>query len=340
MTSTTRNRAVPDERPRIRSPKAAAIARIANALRLLFAAGILYTVYNTIALYWQLTTAGNAVSWVELFEYEWTITLIWGPLIPVAIALAEALPIRKPHRLRNLLAIGLLLPAMAVGRAALHAVAQNAGARAPLTAGLLVHSIRLWWHYDLFQLALIVTGVQLFAARREAALRQRNAAEMAARLARVELEALRTQLQPHFVFTALDAIARILDTDAAKADAMVVLLADLLRDSLAAGEGEVPLGDELERTDRYLELYRIAFDGRLTATFMAEEEALRILVPALILQPVVEQAIVTVVEPANGGAIAIEATIAGTTLELTVRSGAFQAGLSLASPAAQEAGAA
>jgi hypothetical protein len=340
MTSTTWYRAVPDERPRIPSPNAAAIARIANALRLLFAAGMLYTVYNTIALYWQATTAGNSVSWVELFEYELTVTLVWGPLIPIAIAIAEALPIRKPHRLRNLLAVGLLLPAMAVGRAALHGVAQNADDRAPLTAGLLVHSIRLWWHYDLFQLVVIVTGVQLFAAHREAALRQRNAAEMATRLARVELEALRTQLQPHFVFTALDAIARTLDTDAAKADAMVILLADLLRDSLAAGEGEVALGDELERTDRYLELYRIAFDGRLTAVFMAEEEALRILVPALILQPVVEQAIVEAVEPAGGGAITLEAAIVHRTLELTVRCGSFRKGLSLPLDAARETGAA
>ncbi|MCU1347688.1 MAG: sensor histidine kinase, partial [Acidobacteria bacterium] len=235
--------------------------------------------------------------------------LLWALFAPLVIKLALELPIRKPHRVRNAAALVAILPAIAVLRAVAGMLVTSAFFHSPITQPELLRTVRLWWHGNLVVLVLIVIVTNLLGARQEAAERQRHAAATRALLARVELDALRTQLQPHFVFTALDAIDRVLQTDAAKADAMVVLLADLLRGSLRTSDEEVPLGDELEQVDRYLELYRIAFEGRLVTTFAADEHAFEAIVPPMILQPVVEQAVIEVIEPSGGGTIAVDAGI-------------------------------
>ena len=112
------------------------------------------------------------------------------------------------------------------------------------------------------------------------------------RLTRTELQALKLQLQPHFLFNTLNAITALVHRDADRAERMISGLSELLRVSLgSAGDQEVTLARELEVLQHYVEIQQVRFEDRLTVTVDAPAEVQRGLVPNLILQPLVENAI-------------------------------------------------
>jgi two-component system, LytTR family, sensor kinase len=124
------------------------------------------------------------------------------------------------------------------------------------------------------------------ARRRELRLIRTEAA-----LAQAQLGALHAQLRPHFLFNALNTISSVMYEDTARADRMMSLLSDLLRWSLSSSAaGEVPLHAELEATGKYLELMRARMGPRLCSTIVVEPGAEAAMVPALLLQPLVENA--------------------------------------------------
>jgi sensor histidine kinase YesM len=100
------------------------------------------------------------------------------------------------------------------------------------------------------------------------------------------------QLNPHFLFNTLNAIASLMHKDVKLADRMITRLADLLRYALESTDAhEVPLRQELSFLERYLEIEKTRFGSRLTVRMEIPEQALDALVPNLILQPLVENAI-------------------------------------------------
>ena len=123
--------------------------------------------------------------------------------------------------------------------------------------------------------------------------RELNAAELRTQLAHAQLSALKMQLHPHFLFNTLNSIAVLVRKSSNKeAVNMLSGLADLLRHSLEnIDTQEVPLKDELEVLRLYLEIEQVRFNDRLEVRMEIEEEALAALVPNLILQPLVENAI-------------------------------------------------
>jgi signal transduction histidine kinase len=131
-----------------------------------------------------------------------------------------------------------------------------------------------------------------------------------ARLAQAQLESLKLQLHPHFLFNTLNTITALINTDPRAAERMVSGLSDLLRLSLrSAPEPEVPLDRELEVLDRYVEIQTVRFKDRLTVAFEIDPSVRRALVPNLILQPLVENAIRHGIAPrAAPGRIEIRAT--------------------------------
>src|SRR5437870_9600021 len=107
-----------------------------------------------------------------------------------------------------------------------------------------------------------------------------------------ELRALRAQVNPHFLFNGLNAVASLAGSDSARARTMCVMLADFLRRSLAlGGRREIPLAEERDLAERYLEIERVRFGDRLRVERDIAAEALRCAVPALVLQPLVENAV-------------------------------------------------
>jgi len=122
--------------------------------------------------------------------------------------------------------------------------------------------------------------------------RSRERDQLEARLAETRLQLLGMQLQPHFLFNTLNTIAEMVHEDPDKADAMIGGLSDLLRRTLEMGPSqEITLDEELALVERYLDIQRARFGDRLRVRVDADPHARATRVPALLLQPLVENAI-------------------------------------------------
>jgi len=140
-------------------------------------------------------------------------------------------------------------------------------------------------------------------------------------LTAARLRALEMQLQPHFLFNALHAVGALV-RGARPDDAVrsLAALGGLLRATLADGDHEIALGEELALAQRYLELQKIRFADRLQIDLAIAPEVRRARVPRLILQPLLENAIRHGVERSRTAvAVALAAGARGSRLELTVR---------------------
>ncbi len=136
-----------------------------------------------------------------------------------------------------------------------------------------------------------------------------KSAQLESRLVQAQLQALKMQLHPHFLFNTLHAISALIHKDVEIADRMIARLSDLLRLTLEnAGVQEVPLKQELEFLERYLEIEQTRFHDRLAVRMNISPETLDALVPNLILQPLVENAVRHgIARRAAAGTIAISA---------------------------------
>lgn len=142
-------------------------------------------------------------------------------------------------------------------------------------------------------------------------------------LARAELGALQAQLRPHFLFNALNAIAALGYRDPALADAALARLADLLRALMAARPHEIPLRDEIAFVRDYAELHRMLMRDRLGIDFEIPADAWNLAVPAMLLQPLVENAIRHGIARRNeGGRVEVSAAVVERELRLAVRNDA------------------
>jgi sensor histidine kinase YesM len=127
---------------------------------------------------------------------------------------------------------------------------------------------------------------------RESQARALRASQLETRLIEARLQSLQRQLQPHFLFNTLNTISALMHRDVDAADAMIARLSDLLRLSLeTVGVQEVDLKQELDFLSKYLEIEQTRFRDRLTVVFDIQPDTFDVLVPNLILQPLVENAI-------------------------------------------------
>ena len=145
---------------------------------------------------------------------------------------------------------------------------------------------------------------------------------LAASVKEAELRALKSQINPHFLFNSLNSLRALIDEDAPRARESVTRLANMLRYSLQSGQLEtVPLEDELRIVQDYLALEEIRHENRLRVSWKLEDEAaLRLLpVPPMLLQTLVENAVKYGISPRReGGVIVIAARIEGAALHLSV----------------------
>jgi LytS/YehU family sensor histidine kinase len=158
--------------------------------------------------------------------------------------------------------------------------------------------------------------------------REREAAALALRAARLEtglaearLHALAGQLQPHFLFNALNAISAYTEHEPRRARHLMAQLGELLRASLDhAARPEVTLAEELTFLESYLAIERARFEDRLTVEVRADADALGAVVPAFLLQPLVENAIKHgIVRRTAGGRVDVDARRVGDMLHVRVR---------------------
>jgi LytS/YehU family sensor histidine kinase len=189
-----------------------------------------------------------------------------------------------------------------------------------------------WWDFTLVQYLkqldwLLMTYLFLvglahaLAYRGESEARALNAAQLETRLVEAQLQALQRQLHPHFLFNTLNTISGLIHTDAVAADTMIDQLGDLLRMTLHTSiTQEVPLKDELDVLQKYLEIEQTRFGNRLRVSMHIQPDTLDAQVPNLLLQPLVENAIRHGIAPnARHGWIEIHADRTDGDLTLQIR---------------------
>ena len=197
-----------------------------------------------------------------------------------------------------------------------------------VTAALLPHHLHLrkiatmgWesilgvWLYG------VIAGVSYVARSRHATALVRQESEAArVRAVRAELEALRARLNPHFLFNALHSLGGLARDDLGRFDRAVDDLGELLREAIRPGTPAlVPLGDDLAFSQRFLAFERIRLGDRLRVEVDADEAALEAMVPSMLLQPIVENAIRHGIDPLPaGGTIRIAARVVHEMLHVSV----------------------
>ncbi len=135
-----------------------------------------------------------------------------------------------------------------------------------------------------------------------------------------QLRALRMQINPHFLFNCLNSISALTTSDPAAARRMTILLAEFFRNSLRSGEHAlISFRDELQLTRQYLDIEKIRFGDRLALTLDIQDSLEEFVVPPLILQPILENAVKHGVAPCpEGGSIDVRARQVGDLLEMVI----------------------
>ena len=170
----------------------------------------------------------------------------------------------------------------------------------------------LYWLVTIFFYMVIA-----FAASKDA---ERANVELGLLAREAELKALRAQIDPHFIFNSLHSISALTSSDPAAARRMCLLLADFLRETLRlGGSGQIPLEEELALAERFLAIEQVRLGERLHVSRDTDPQATRCLVPPLLLQPLVENAVTHgVAQLIDGGTIRMAATRTGSTLTITL----------------------
>lgn len=238
--------------------------------------------------------------WSEALTVNLVHYWIWGALVPAVVFLGRrfrfenqgwlALPVH--------VAASIVLTTVELAAAGFILIVLI---RVPEPGGSLVKVLQRNFHSSLptYWLILFVSWALDYALR---------AARLKASLTEARLDALKTQLNPHFLFNTLNSISSLMYTDIEAADRMMARLSALLRSTIHNnGAQEVTLREELEFVDRYLEIEKIRFEERLRVRVDVEPGAMDGLVPAFSLQPLVENAVKHGIGPLeSGGSLAIE----------------------------------
>jgi signal transduction histidine kinase len=257
---------------------------------------------------------------------------VWAALTPLVFLLVSRYGIERSWRVARgamFLAVGVVL-AVAVDQI-IHFFRFEVffvPRRPPRDVPAFIRVQRMWFMNELIvYLALVAAGFARdyflrYRARREEAVRlQAHTAHLQAQLSEARLAALRAQLNPHFLFNTLHAVSALVERDPRGVRRMIARLSELLRTTLeGADEPEVPLSQELAFLRRYLEIMQIRFQGRLEVDTRIAPDVEAALVPNLILQPLVENALEHGVDKRDApGRIEIEARRDDERVRLTVR---------------------
>ena len=309
--------------PPLRVPEGA-LARRLTWIAVGVGAALFVTVLVTTQNWLAFRQTDQPQTWLWIFAMELPVWLAWAAVAPLILILVRNFPVAGRHRYRNL---ALHLPFALI---------------VELLAFLLHSLVRVrfdpnlppeWSFTDLvtmgysrtFALFLLIYGglvavYQALAYYRAYQDRALAESRLEVELARAELRTLRMQLHPHFLFNTLHVISALMSRDVATARRMMRRLSDLLRLTLETDSTqEVTVAEELEILDHYVEIQRMRFQDRLTVSYEVAPETRALAVPALVLQPLVENAILHgVARVARPGRIVVRARVDGSRLCIEV----------------------
>ena len=258
----------------------------------LFIAATAIAVLYSLERYLYSRWVGEPVSLRRLLPAELIFTYAWALLAPLVMRIAQRFPLRGREVNRNLavhMAAMIAFVLVHVTLLALVTMLLGPGMAFASLPGVLGRLLLSWTVFDAIIYCALVTvnhAVIYYRVSKDRALR---ASQLEASLAQAQLQMLRMQLQPHFLFNTLHSISALMHKDVRRADSMVAALSDLLRMSLQnIGAQEVPLQSELDFLQRYVEIMRLRFGDRLRVSIDIDPETRDARVPNLFFQPLVE----------------------------------------------------
>lgn len=239
----------------------------------------------------------NEWMWTAMQIPHW---LLWAPVTPFIFAASQRHPFSRGRVARALL-MHLALAALAIvfveGSYAQMALLVERLAGTTIAPGrpspLALTAIAVFAPVSgIVTYTAVVCVASALTAQSRLREREVRSALLEADLSRAQVQAIKMQVQPHFLFNTLHAINVLIKEDPAVATRMVTLLGDLLRHTLTrAAVAKVPLRSELDVLALYLDIERVRFHDRLTVTYDVADATLSALVPDLVLQPLAENAI-------------------------------------------------
>ena len=258
--------------------------------------GLLFTVQEIVVA----KVHGGQVNWVLVGAIELVYWNVWAAYTPLVIGLAKRFPLTGPrfvphiaiHTITSLLMAPLAsVTEYFLSRGLLRSVFRITDPGVlrllpPFAVSVLSMSftgmLTYWLVVGLYQ------SIHFYQAAME---RQTRAAQLETQLSHAELENLKSQLHPHFLFNSLHTIGVLMQEDVDAASRLLICLGDLLRMALERRENEITLQSELEFVGKYLEIELTRFHDRLKVHMDVPPDLLAVYVPSLALQPLVENAI-------------------------------------------------
>lgn len=251
---------------------------------------------TSFAYFWR-QAIDKPVSWLSLAPMYFVAYAFWGPIFtPIAVWLAHRYPLERGNWLRSIPVHIIAAPSVSLVHAII-TTSLNPWIWPDMTTPLpFWHTFRRSFFMslgdDIFFYWTVVFLVQGWAYYRRYRDRELRTSMLEAQLARAQLQALKFQLHPHFLFNTLNSVSELMHQDVQVAERVITRLSDLLRMTLEnVGTQEVKLRDEFEFVKGYLEIEQTRFQDRLKVTFDIAPEVLDACVPNLLLQPLVENAI-------------------------------------------------
>lgn len=228
------------------------------------------------------------------FAFGWKTSLVDAAVTNLIIAIAgyDMILVMKYYQPRQVVRLGMSIGLAAISVFAIHHVTLLVLEETPAYLEFLDRSLLIRGLYVWLMTALVsaLTGLWFSIRENQEAENRRMVAEKLAREA--ELTRLRQQLQPHFLFNSLNSISALAGSKPEEARRMIHQLSDFFRGVLKKDEQQlVSLGEELDHLTLYLEIEKVRFGHRLKTDVQCKEDALKMKLPSLLLQPVVENAI-------------------------------------------------
>jgi len=251
--------------------------------------------FLTSQMYLAYSRREMPIRWQRIFLVELIYAYIWAALTPLILWLARRFPIERWKWVRSLLIhVGASL-FIGFATRVLHDLMLFwvvGDADWKFSMSKLLMNVYFMTDYGVMLYWLILLISYSFNYQRRYREGEVRATRLEAQLAQAQLQALKMQLHPHFLFNTLHSISALVHKNADAADKMIARLGDFLRLTLEnSGAQEVSLAQELEFLKCYLEIERIRFEDRLAVQIDVEPQTLDARLPNLILQPIVENAI-------------------------------------------------
>jgi two-component system LytT family sensor kinase len=284
----------PADRPPPAPPRFARVRAILGAAALVSALWTLVACMFTVQMVLVARSEGREMPVGRALGYQLAGWMSWAIMTPVVIAIARRLGGVRPLAVLAGVHVGPAL-VVAFSAAALEGVTKSVlgvDLRPRTLAESVLVNVQQYGTFNLFVYAMLAGMYYAIAFARESRERERRAARLETALVQARLDTLAAQIQPHFLFNTLHAISQLVLEDPARANQMITRLSTLLRHGFHGGNGEEPtLADEIELLDHYVAIQEIRFGDRLSVTFDLDPTVLRVRVPSLLLQPLVENAI-------------------------------------------------